>query len=46
MIKVPPIIDTDTFALARSRLKQGARLAARNAKNPGRSTLRSGLCAS
>lgn len=34
MIKVPPIIDADTFALARSRLEQGVRFAARNAKKP------------
>ncbi|MGI8412262.1 MAG: recombinase family protein, partial [Solirubrobacteraceae bacterium] len=34
MIKVPAIIDADTFALARSRLEQGVRFAARNAKKP------------
>jgi len=34
MITVPAIIDDDTFALARSRLEQGVRFAARNAKKP------------
>ena len=34
MIAVPAIIDTDTFALARSRLEQGVRFASRNAKKP------------
>jgi len=34
MIKVPAIIDDDTFALARSRLEQGVRFASRNAKRP------------
>jgi len=34
LIKVPAIIDDDTFALARSRLEQGVRFASRNAKRP------------
>lgn len=34
MIAVPAIIDLDTFALARSRLEQGVRFAARNARKP------------
>jgi site-specific DNA recombinase len=34
MIKVPAIIDVDTFALARLRLEQGVRFASRNAKRP------------
>jgi site-specific DNA recombinase len=34
MITVPAIIDADTFALAQSRLEQGVRFAARNAKKP------------
>ena len=34
MIAVPPIIDADTFALARSRLEQGVRFAQRNARKP------------
>jgi site-specific DNA recombinase len=34
MITVPAIIDADTFALARSRLEQGVRFAARNARKP------------
>jgi site-specific DNA recombinase len=33
-IAVPAIIDTETFALARSRLEQGVRFAARNARKP------------
>jgi site-specific DNA recombinase len=34
IIKVPAIIDDDTFALARQRLEQGVRFASRNAKRP------------
>src|SRR5512144_474715 len=34
MIAVPAIVQADTFALARSRLEQGVRFAARNAKKP------------
>ena len=34
IIKVPAIIDDDTFALARRRLEQGVRFASRNAKRP------------
>jgi len=34
LIAVPPIIDADTFALARSRLEQGVRFAQRNARKP------------
>jgi site-specific DNA recombinase len=34
MIAVPAIIDADTFALARSRLEQGVRFAARNGRKP------------
>ncbi|HEY5430626.1 MAG TPA: recombinase family protein, partial [Solirubrobacteraceae bacterium] len=34
MIAVPAIVDTDTFALAASRLEQGVRFATRNAKKP------------
>ena len=34
MIAVPPIVDADTFALARSRLEQGVRFAQRNARKP------------
>jgi site-specific DNA recombinase len=34
IIKVPAIIDDDTFALARARLEQGVRFASRNAKRP------------
>ncbi|HSO97888.1 MAG TPA: recombinase family protein, partial [Solirubrobacteraceae bacterium] len=34
MIAVPAIIDTDTFALAQSRLEQGVRFAQRNARKP------------